>query len=433
MQTRGLLACAALALGAAAPAAAQVPLTPRALGMGGAYVAAARGQESLFLNPANIALPNTPHWSFGIPALGVGADVLGLSVGDVRDLVHYDKLSDAERQDILNNIPGTGTEVRADIRAPLVAAQIRHFALGVSYNTLGSHTLGREFVDLLINGFQPQPGRYDINPAETQGFRATYWDFAGAYAHRFGAVSVGATGHYYLGRGLSRAGIVDVDTVYTALIPSDIRVTYQGVRSTGGNGFGLDLGAAAQPVPGLTVSASVSNVLNTFEWSSDLEQDSVILSRSDYESGDIGNILDRFDANASAYNEAAAPAALRALAADLGRDTDLPRTLRAGASYQAATNTTVSAAYQTNLDSTRVGGVWQKSLGLGVQQRLAFLALRAGVSTNLDSGMLLSGGASLGPLHFGIAHVSDGSVQGFDRTGWIATFGLGTSSQSTMH
>src|SRR4051812_23999953 len=161
---------AALAALAAAPAAAQVPLAPRALGMGNAYVAAARGEEALWLNAANLGLPGTPHWSFGIPTLSVGADALGLGVGDIRDVIEYRKQSDARKQELLDEIPANGTALRGDVRLPLVAAQVRHFAAGLSYNTIGSHSVDRDFVDLLFFGFQPQPGRYNITPEETQGF-----------------------------------------------------------------------------------------------------------------------------------------------------------------------------------------------------------------------------------------------------------------------
>src|SRR5213592_3950821 len=97
-------ALAALAALAAAPAAAQVPVTPRSLGMGNAYVAAARGEESLWLNPANLGLPGTSHWSFGIPTLSAGADALGLSVSDIKDITNYGDLTDARKQEILDQI-----------------------------------------------------------------------------------------------------------------------------------------------------------------------------------------------------------------------------------------------------------------------------------------------------------------------------------------
>jgi hypothetical protein len=428
---------AALAALAAAPAAAQVPVTPRALGMGNAYVAAARGEESLWLNPANLGLPGTSHWSFGIPTLSAGADVLGLGVGDIRDVVQFDEQSDARKQALLDKVPASGTEARGDIRAPLVAAQFRHFALGVSYNTIAGHTLDRDFLDLLFFGFQPQAGRYNITPAETRGFRATYWDFAAAYGRRIplpspGPLAVGATVHFYKGSSVIRSGVSAVDTVRNALnIPTDVHVTDSGIQEEGGSGFGVDVGASYQPVQAVTLSASVSNALNSFDWGGDRRLKTVTLTSGDYENGDLQAVLDRFNANEADYVEASANAVQRAMADSLEVGTELPRVLRLGAAFAPRAGTLVSAAYQGNVNTTRVGGVWDKSVGIGVQQRVAFLAARAGLSSNLDSGMLLSGGLSPGPLHLGVAHVTD-SQGGADRSGWIATFGLATASRTSM-
>ncbi|HET7460543.1 MAG TPA: DUF5723 family protein [Longimicrobium sp.] len=433
---------AALAALLAAPAAAQVPvpLTPRALGMGNGYVAAARGSESLWLNPANLGLPGTTHWSFTIPAVAAGADILGLGVGDVRDIIKYDDQSDARKEEILASIPETGTDVRAEVRVPLVSAQIRHFAVGVSYNTLGSHTLQKDFVDLLLFGFQPlQRGIPSIQPLQTQGFRASYVDVAAAYGRRIpltgvvGALTAGATVHWYHGSGITRTGIVDVDTVRNGLgVPTDVQVTYAGVKDEGGGGLGLDLGAAYQPMPNLTFSASVTNLVNSFDFGGDRTLRTVTLTSADYNNGDIQGPIDRFDASKTAYNEATASAAVRALATDLGQEMELPRTMRVGAAYEPRPGTLLSAGYTDNLSTSRVAGMWDQSLGLGVQQRLAFLSARVGVASNFDSGTLLSGGLSLGPLHLGVARVTDGSVEGFDRSGWVATFGLGTASRTTM-
>ncbi|HYR09191.1 MAG TPA: hypothetical protein VEQ60_15515, partial [Longimicrobium sp.] len=82
---------------AAAPLAAQVPLTPRALGMGGAYVGVARGHESLWQNPANLGLPNSPHWSAGIPTLSIGLGSRGIDTDQLADLLSYNELGDEER------------------------------------------------------------------------------------------------------------------------------------------------------------------------------------------------------------------------------------------------------------------------------------------------------------------------------------------------
>ena len=420
---------------AAAPAVAQVPLTPRALGMGGAYIGVARGQEALFLNPANLGLPNSPHWSAGIPTLSVGLGTRGIETGDVVDLLRYDELSDAERQALLDEIPPGGTGVDLDVRAPLVALQVRRFAFGLSYQTVGSHTVNRSIVDLVLNGFDREKV-YSIE--ETEGTRAAFWDIAGAYGRRIGPVSVGATAHWYIPRELVRSGLVDVDTTYSVIsgfnVPTDIQVTYAGLRSTGGSGFGLDLGVAAEPVPGLTVSAALENVVNTVEWSDDLRVRTVTLDRTDYENGDPDQIWAEYEDSERDYNRAADVAEPWGRLADsvlAVRDQGLPTVLRAGAAYRVGTGTTLAAAFQTELDESPAAGLWDRQISLGVQQRIPIVTLRAGFATDMEDGTLLSGGLSLGPIQLGVARITAGSGDD-ERSGWIATFGLGGRSDTTM-
>jgi Family of unknown function (DUF5723) len=425
-------ACAAVLL--AVPAAAQVPSTPRALGMGGAYIGTARGTEALYQNPANLGLPNSPHWSAAFPTLSLGLGARGLELGDLVDLAQYDDLSDAERDALLNDVPAGGTGLDLDLRAPLATLQMNRFAVGISYTMLGSHTVNRSIVDLLLNGFE-LGNTYGIE--NTQGFRAAFWDVAAGYGNRIGPVAVGATAHVYFPRALVRSGLVDIDTTYGVIVgnqvPTDVQVTYAGVRSESGSGFGLDLGAALQPMPGLTLSAALDNVVNTMEWDDRLGVRTVVLDQNDYRDGDPQQILDEYELSEREYDEAQAMAGTRALAATLlgERDAALPMTLRAGAAYQMR-GTTLGAAFQKELDEdTPFGQLWDQQLSVGVQQRLPIITLRAGLSTDMEDGSMLSGGLSLGPIQLGVARVATGSADD-ERSGWIATFGLGGRSDTTQ-
>lgn len=427
-EIRSLAGAAALAALFALPAAAQVSLTPRALGMGGAYLGVARGHESLFLNPANLALPNSPHWSAGAGTLVVGAAVRGLTVAQFADLVRYDERTEAERQALVAAIPESGTGVHVEARAPLLALSVRRFAVGIGYGVIGSHTVNRSIADLVVNGFQPTRS-YTIE--NTTGFRASYWDVAAAYGHRVGPVSLGATARYVVAGDLVRSGFVRVDTVFAGPIPTDLRVTYEGVRSSGGGGFGVDLGLAAQPIPGLTVGAAIENVLSTVRWNDDQELRTLVLDQDDYRDGDPQDILDRYEQSGRPYTDAgAASERTRQLAEEMGADRDagLPTVLRVGAAYQAATGTTVAAGYQEDLDPNAFSGPWTRQASLGIQQRIPFVTLRAGVATGFSDGSLLSGGLSLGPLQLGLARVTGGG----DREGWVASIGLAGRSDSTM-
>jgi Family of unknown function (DUF5723) len=423
------IACAAAVL--ALPAAAQVPGTPRALGMGNAYIGVARGTEALFFNPANLALPNSPHWSANFPTISLGAGARGVELGDLWALREFDDMTQEERDALLADIPAEGTGLDLDVRAPFAALSVRRFAFAVSYGTIASHTVNRSIVDLVLNGYQLGE-TYTIN--DTEGFRASFFDIAAAYGHRIGPVALGVTGHAYFPTALSRSGLVDVDTTFAGPVPTDIRVTYSGVRTEGGSGFGLDVGAAMELIPGLTVGASISDLVNTLAWDDGLRTRTVVLDQNDYENGDPEFILRRYQESGAEYDDATALPGTRALAQRVldDRDAGLPATLRLGAAYALRTGTTLGAGYQKELDEdSPFGQMWNQQLSLGVQQRLPVITLRAGLATDLEDGNMLSGGLSLGPLQLGIARVNSGAGV-TERSGWIATVGLGGRSDSTM-
>jgi hypothetical protein len=434
--TRAGLVAAALA-GLVAPLHAQIPLTPRALGMGNAYVAVARGQESLFQNPANLGLANSPHWSIAFPQISVGATALGLDVDDLRDLTDYDDLEQSRKDEILAGIPTSGTGLEYDLRIPLAAVQAGRVAFGLSYGTFGDHSLDRDIVDLFLNGYDT--GDTSLDLSGTVGKRATYVDFAAGYGRRVGPVSVGATAHYYMGRHLSRSGIVSVEYILPPLSP-DVEVTYAGVLAEGGSGFGVDLGIAAEPAPGLTLSASVSNAFSSMSWDDDVRGRKLVLNRADFDNSEYTQITNEYEESetdaAALVADADIPAAGRAriqgFLDTLEEDAEFPATLRAGAAWSPIRGTDLAVGVQKELTDGGLSGAWDDQLSLGVQQKIPVVTLRAGFASNLDDGSILSGGLSLGPLQMGLARWSNGSVEDADRKGWIFTFGISGRSNSTQ-
>ena len=375
---RFVVSCAAAAA-AVSPASAQLPVTARALGMGGAYTAVARGQEAIFHNPANLALPGNPHTSLAAPQITVGATINGLTFGDVDALRDFDELTDEQRADILGRIPEEGTTAEVDLRIPVLSMSYRRAMFGVSYNITGRHAVARDLAELVLVGVQRSrliPGNsnpYDLADIgnRTQGYRAAYVDFAAGYAHRVGPVSLGVTGHYLNGRALVRSGVVRVRSEISAT-EQDVQVTYMGVRREGATGFGLDVGAAIQPIPSLTLSAAVTNAVNTLEWKGEQEIRQIVLDRDDYVNSDPERLRDEY--GSSAVSLGAATSDARALAQGLLTDLDvgaeLAPTLRAGAAWQPRPGTSVAASYTGELSDSRLAGPWNRSLSIGWQQKV---------------------------------------------------------------
>lgn len=413
----------ALAL-AAVPAAGQVPSTARALGMGGAYVASARGQEAIFQNPANLGLAGSPEWSVALTQLGVGTSLSGPRFADLPDLLNFDDIAQSRRDELLARVPESGAEVAVDTRVPLFAMQTGRVGLAVSYGMTGAHTLGRDIVDLLLNGYQD--GRTDYSVGNTAGWRASYLDFAAAYGRKVGPVSLGATGHYFHGRSVAHSRMFEPRFDLEA---QDFSVDYVGVLAEGGRGWGVDLGAAVQPHRTLTLSAAVANAFTRMRWSDELHVRSVTLRGEDLRQLDEPFwIREEYERSDTRLDPAAVPVRVYQTALPLYREAYFPTTVRAGAAWAPLKGMEIGAAYQGNVTTGRMGGWWDRSVSVGVQQKLPLVRVRAGAATNLEEGTLLSGGVSLGPIQLGAARLRDGTL----REGWIATFGISTRTRAEL-
>lgn len=410
-------------------ASAQLPTTPRALGVGSSYLSLARGHEALFLNPANLGLSGTPYWSVAFPQASFGSTILGPRFGDLADMINYDDITQERRDELLGLVPDAGLELDVDLRSPIFAMQVRNFAVGVSYGTTVQQTFGRDIFDLVINGYED--GRTDYRVGNTSGHRVTYIDVAAGYGRRVGPVSVGVTGHYIHGQNLAQSRLFEPR--YN-LQDRALELDYIEVLSPSGRGFGLDVGAAMEPVKNLAVSASVANAFARMTWSDDLRYKSITVTDSDFQEDPDATrgLLVRFDRSEQDLDMDAAPLRVRETVHGLFDEAYFPTVLRTGATYRLPTRTDVAVGYQTALTSGRLAGWWDTQASVGIQQKLPLISLRAGYTTNLEEGTMLSGGVSLGPVQLGVARIEDVGPMGDSRSGWVGTFGLSARTSTAM-
>ena len=412
-------AASVLAATSTRAAQAQVNATPRSLGMGGAYVAVARGTEALFQNPANLALRDGPRWSLFLPQVTVGATVVGYEAGDVSDLFRGSELTQSRRDELLARLPaGGGTEGQLDVRLPIVALQVGRFAVGVSAAGVGDHTVGRDLVDLALNGYQQ--GRTNYSVGNTGGRSAAFFDAAAAYGFGFGPLKLGATGHYYRGQALSRTRMSEPRYNSGA---SAIEVDYVGVRAEGGEGYGVDLGGALKLLPSLTVSAAVTNAFSYMAWSDDLRYRTLVIDSAGFD--DVASLRDGYETSDRPYDATSAPLSVVRVADGFYEEAYFPATLRAGAAWEPTRRTRFGASYEERLTSGFLAGRWDRTAAVGVEQSLPLLALRAGFATDLGDGSMLAAGLSLGPIDVGLAKLTNATADSATRDGWIGTAGLG--------
>lgn len=415
----------ALTLAAAllpAAVSAQVTLTPRALGTGGAYVGLARGHDALFQNPANLGLQGNPFWSVALPQLAVTGVFTGISSGELFEARETTDLPQARRDEILAGIPAVGITASSDLRIPVFAMQRGRFTAGMGYGAVVRQGLGRDIVDLVLNGYHE--GRTDYSVGNTVGERATFLDFAAGYGHRFGPVSVGVTGHYLRGRTRARSRLFEPRF---DLERRELELEYREVLAHGGQGWAVDVGAAAEPVRGLVVSAAVANVVGEMTWNDELHTRHLVLQRADFDVNDPRILTTRLRLSEEKVDPLAASVTTLETARELFDESFFPATLRAGAAYTTPSGrTSLTTAYQGALTTGRFDGGWRRQLGAGVEQTvLPGITLRAGAASNLDGGRMLTGGMSLGPMQLGLGHVSGtAGADGPEQSGWVATFGL---------
>src|SRR5690606_23699685 len=209
------------------------------------------------------------------------------------------------------------------------------------------------------------------------------------------------------------------------LAARDLTVSYRSVFARGGHGYGIDLGAAMQPTPTVTLSASVTNALGRMDWSDELYTRSLVMDRHDVDNADYMRLEERYEGSEERVDLASAPLEVVRTSEGLYDHARFPAVLNAGAAWQAAPGTVLAVGYRDRLTDGRLGDEWASMASLGVQQKLPVGTLQAGYTSNLDGGTMLSGGFSLGVLQFGVARLSQDASAGPSRNGWIGTVGIG--------
>jgi len=392
----------------AAPLEAQLPLTPRALGTGDAYLGIARGQEALWTNPANLALSGNPSWSLTLGHVAVGGTAVGPDLQEVVEVMLLDDRNDDRRQDLLSAVGGDGMALNWGASVPVASLQIGRFALGLSAHATARQNLDRDILELLVTEWDDE--RTDHVWHNTSGSHAAHLALSTAYARTFGPVAVGATVRYLQGFGQSQYGVTDLR--YEESSSHRIEVDFLETSADRARGFSLDLGAAMEPLPNLAVGAVLGNAIGTLAWDDGYVRD-VTLTENDFRHH-WEDIVRRF---AEEERSAAGPGDAR-----LGRDLRLPTTLSLGGGYVPWNGGRLGASFRTTLRNGELGGPWTTSAGIGIQQRLVIIGVRAGIASNLNGGTLVSGGANLGPLEVGVGKINGRTAN--EANGWIVTTGL---------
>ena len=404
--TAVLLAAALLALAGAAAAQGSV----RALAMGGAGTAAARGIEAVAWNPANLALARPAGFQVGL--FSAAADFSNNSFS----LKRYNEytgatLSNTDKEILLGDIPDGGFSLNATASASALGVASGPFAISFQGRAGGSGTLDKDFFDLVLMGNEiDQDFRFDDTDGEAYAVGSVTLSAARpVLTSRTYRLSAGVNLRYL--RGIyDFSDVTATGGLVTSLSGAEGSAEAGYRTATGGAGYAVDLGLALQAPRGWTFGLAVDNGLSSVTWDRGTERH--VWSAA----GDsLTATTDDFDAVTTDSDTSYAIGAY---------DTSLPRRLRLGASNRLGP---VSFAVDLARDlGERAGDVGGTEIAAGVAwPALGWLEPRAGVALGGAGGerAAIGLGLKLGPWRWDIAVANRGRLWPDDTRGLAVATG----------
>lgn len=382
----------------------------RALAMGGASTANARGLAAAAANPANLAF--SPGVTVGLA--GVAADVHNNSFTLARyNEVSGQTLSQAQKERLLADIPGDGFSLDAAVSAGAIGLHAGRFALTTGVTAAGRGNLDRDVFDLVLLGNEPyQTVRFDGTWGEGHavGKASLSWGQPVAVGP-LGRFAVGATLSYL--KGLYAVQVEEAHgSLSTHLTEIAGEAYLSALMAEDGGGYGVDLGAAWQAPGGWTLGLVLANAMSRISWQGKVE-------RTEYRVTASGINLLNDDLNSGIVDSDTTYAVS-------GHTTSLPPVLRLGAASDRG-HLLLAADYVQGF-AGRAGASTTPRLNLGAEWRaLGWLAPRAGMSLGGSVGVGLAGGLGLqlAAWQLDLAVVHRGDLRGSDTRG----VGLGVSTR----
>lgn len=383
MRRNGIRLVCMIVLGLAAadsPLLAQIGMSnPRSVAMGGAYTALARGVDAPAWNPANLALKSTKKYDFNLISFGFGFHNNSFNKSHY-DLYNGSYLTEQDKQDILASIPAEGLRGNFDTEVQAFGLCFGNVALTASALGSSDFLLSKDIADLVLNGNQLDRV-YEIGATDGEGYGVSSVALSvGIPVSQKFAIGVSAK---YL-RGLVYGKVVQASSAsYTDIdgLHGSGRVVID--HALGGNGLGLDLGAAASLNSSWTLSLSLANAINSIKWSNETRRFTYTftvdsLSVEKIEDADIDSVYRDSDETVDIESfSSSLPPQLRIGLGRVGKRLSFAFDYEQGLKKGVGISTTPRVAFGTEL------------------RLIGFLPLRGGVAAGGDRGLTTSAGFAL--------------------------------------
>jgi hypothetical protein len=406
--------------------AAQFSPGARSVGMGGAGMVFSSGVDAIEWNPANLALEG--GWNVS-SELGVSGLLSGVSCDDIGAILGFGQcdsqpwawnFDDVGCNSSTLALPDNGVTLSTNSEGyssalladeginrrpgsplPTVGIAMGSFGVRVRSRVMTETTLSKELLELMCDGFDPALiQQYKVG---NTGFRTTsFSEITAGYGTTIGGrLAIGVGVRYVMGHSLTQGRFFEP---VLDLTNETIDVTGVAVESTGGSGYGLDVGLALDLVAGFRVSVSGTNIVQKMTWDEDLvaheatyrgcvSGSAACAGGDDFEALDFEEFIDRFQGTPVSGTSVSLP--VYQTAQELFRAAYFPTVFRAGAGWRAG-GTSVELVGTSVSPRGRQHNEWDERISLGVEQWLWILALRAGGALGSDGLQAINGGIGLG-------------------------------------
>jgi hypothetical protein len=389
----------------------------RNLGMAGTSMVLARSTDAPLWNPANLALPREKNWSFTI--FNIEATLSNSSFPKrYYDLYNGAFLDEDAKNDILGRITKSGLGVIANARVQLLSIAFSNYAITITGTGACRASAPRDLVDLILFGNQLDR-TYKATGTDAHALSTASFGFSAAKAVSFPwlklkASSIGATIKYHYGIGCAELLDAELSATTTATEIAANGLADFRFGTPGGQGFSIDIGAAADINDRWSVGLSWSDLISTIHFSGDSYRgmyrftvDS--LSAFSFEDTDIDSIF-----NTEEKEEE-----------HISFSTVIPSELKLGGGYFAQ-KVTVTAVYvqgfrKTGFSSSTPG------FAVGVEYKpWKLLNLRTGMGIGGVHGFRLAWGFSFnpGPITMDFAFQNVGGLTSGQSRGISGGFGI---------
>ena len=365
----------------------------RAVSMGRAQTAVAENTEAYLWNPANLGLSskNMEQMTLQIFATGFrfGNNVLSIP--------SYNKyngktFSEKDKENFLDLFSGDRSlRANGDGEARLLGFHYRNYSLNIKMNGAGYSQIPKDIFDVALSNYDV--GSKKMHAKGKAGGEA-YLDVSMSAGYPiknvlpglFKEMAAGMTLHYI--RGFAQFTVSDLTGIIEKNESIITRGSFMTRESRGGNGYGIDLGAAAKIDRRWTVGVSVMNIVSQVNWT---KQDSVRKGYYFVRANDVFDIKfrdhkDSLDAN---YNSDKNDTTYHV--GSYSRK--LPMILRIGAGYQYNKKLLLTGDIEHYLNN--VSGTTVPRMAVGAEYKTSdHVLLRGGMSLGGDNrGFNVSGGA----------------------------------------